>query len=111
MFLTVVTVVAGSRGWESIQDFGGDNLDWLKQYGNFENGIPVYDTIARGINLVTLNRLQSSFSAWMKGYLLAVKGNQERLKQAISRAFNSGMIRVCWVILPLIGLVLKPWVL
>lgn len=186
VFLTIAAVIAGSKGWESIQDFGEDNLDWLKQYGDFENGIPVHDTIARVINLITPKRLQSCFSAWMKDchdvtqgdviaidgktlrgtydkdkrkaaihmvsafsaanqlvlgqvktaeksneikaipellklleirgclvtidamgcqreiakqivekdadYLLAVKGNQERLEQAISQTFNSGMI-------------------
>ncbi len=30
--------------WEDIEEFGNERLDWLKQYGDFENGIPVHDS-------------------------------------------------------------------
>ncbi|MFZ7875436.1 transposase family protein [Escherichia coli] len=35
---------------EDIEDFGETHLDFLKQYGDFENGIPVHDTIARVVS-------------------------------------------------------------
>lgn len=47
IFLSIVAVIGGADGWEEIQDFGEDHLDWLKQYGDFESGIPVHDTITR----------------------------------------------------------------
>jgi len=46
-------VIAGAEGWEDIEDFGEDNLEWLRQYGDFKQGISVHDTIARVINLIS----------------------------------------------------------
>ncbi|RIH70357.1 ISAs1 family transposase [Vibrio splendidus] len=37
IFLTIAVVIAGAgagaEGWEDIEDFGEDNLEWLRQYG------------------------------------------------------------------------------
>jgi predicted transposase YbfD/YdcC len=66
IFLTIAAVIAGAEGWEDIQDFGEDNLEWLQKYGDFENGVPVHDTIARVMNLISAKQLQKSFAAWMK---------------------------------------------
>ncbi len=63
IFLTIAAVIAGADGWE---DFGEDNLEWLKQYGDFKQGIPVHDTIARVINLISAKQLQRCFTVWMK---------------------------------------------
>ena len=45
LLLTICAVISGAEGWEDIEDFGETHLDFLKQYGDFENGIPVHDTI------------------------------------------------------------------
>jgi predicted transposase YbfD/YdcC len=29
LFLTVTAVIGGAEGWEEIEDFGEDHLDWL----------------------------------------------------------------------------------
>ena len=41
LLLTICAVISGAEGWEDIEDFGETHLDFLKQYGDFENGIPV----------------------------------------------------------------------
>ena len=85
IFLMVAAVIAGAEGWEDIEDFGHDNLDWLRKYGDFENGVPVHDTIARVINLISSNQLQRCFSLWMqdchevtKGEVIAIDGKTLR---------------------------------
>ncbi|WP_228280555.1 transposase family protein, partial [Escherichia coli] len=50
LLLTICAVISGAEGWEDIEDFGETHLDFLKQYGDFENGIPVHDTIARVVS-------------------------------------------------------------
>ena len=35
LFLTIVAVIGGAEGWEEIEDFGHDHLNWLRQYGDF----------------------------------------------------------------------------
>ncbi|WP_370626149.1 transposase family protein [Pseudoalteromonas distincta] len=32
IFLAVSAVVSGCQGWEVIEDFGHDRLDWLRKY-------------------------------------------------------------------------------
>lgn len=74
IFLMVSAVIAGAEGWEDIEDFGEDNLDWLRQYGDFANGVPVHDTIARVINLISSKQLQRCFASWMKDCHEATEG-------------------------------------
>ncbi|EGJ00019.1 H repeat-associated protein yhhI domain protein [Shigella boydii 5216-82] len=50
LFLTVCAVIAGADEWQEIEDFGHERLEWLKKYGDFDNGIPVDDTIARVVS-------------------------------------------------------------
>ncbi|MCL7667254.1 transposase family protein, partial [Klebsiella pneumoniae] len=47
LLLTICAVISGAEGWEDIEDFGETHLDFLKQYGDFENGIPVHAPLAR----------------------------------------------------------------
>ncbi len=49
LLLAISAVLSGAKGWEDIEDFGHLKLDWLKQYGTFNAGIPKHDTIARVI--------------------------------------------------------------
>ena len=50
LLLTIFAVILGAEGWEDIEYFGETPLDFLKQYGDFENGITVHDTIARVVS-------------------------------------------------------------
>ncbi|KDX92937.1 DDE_Tnp_1-associated family protein [Escherichia coli 2-316-03_S3_C1] len=54
LLLTICAVISGAEGWEDIEDFGETHLDFLKQYGDFENGIPVHDTIARVVGFAPI---------------------------------------------------------
>ncbi|MGG7295991.1 ISAs1 family transposase, partial [Escherichia coli] len=61
-------VISGAEGWEDIEDFGETHLDFLKQYGDFENGIPVHDTIARVVSCICPAKFHESFINWMLDY-------------------------------------------
>ena len=75
LFLCVAAVIAGAEGWEEIEDFGKDKLEWLQQYGGYKNGIPVHDTIARVIAMISPKQFQSCFIAWMKDCHTVTKGS------------------------------------
>ncbi|WP_318767868.1 transposase family protein, partial [Escherichia coli] len=54
LLLTICAVISGAEGWEDIEDFGETHPDFLKQYGDFENGIPVHDkchVVWRGVGV------------------------------------------------------------
>ncbi|NHB89567.1 hypothetical protein C5471_18450 [Photorhabdus tasmaniensis] len=41
LFLVFAAVLSGACGWKSIQDFGETQLEWLKKYSAYANGIPL----------------------------------------------------------------------
>jgi predicted transposase YbfD/YdcC len=92
LLLTICAVISGAEGWEEIEDFGHIRLEWLKQYGDFENGIPVHDTIARVVSNVNAKSFQECFINWMKdcheissGSVIAIDGKTVRRSYNKSR--------------------------
>ena len=66
LLLTICAVISGAEGWEDIEDFGETHLDFLKQNGDFENGIPVHDTIARVVSCISPAKFHECFINWMR---------------------------------------------
>ena len=66
LLLTICAVISGAEDWEDIEDFGETHLDFLKQYGDFENGIPVHDTIARVVSCISPAKFHECFINWMR---------------------------------------------
>ena len=66
LFLAITAVISGCEGWEEIEDFGNEKLDWLRQYLPFEEGIPSDDTISRIFQIIEPKEFQKSFAKWMK---------------------------------------------
>ena len=65
LLLAISAVMSGSEGWEDIENFGHIKLDWLRQYGSFEAGIPRHDTIARVMCRLNSNEIESAFQSWI----------------------------------------------
>ncbi|MGB6139532.1 ISAs1 family transposase [Pseudoalteromonas rhizosphaerae] len=91
IFLAVSAVISGCQGWEDIEDFGHDRLDWLRKYVPLEQGIPRHDTIARVMSRIDMTQFQDSFSSWMKdcskltqGDVVAIDG--KRLKGSFNQS-------------------------
>ncbi len=66
LLLTICAVISGAEGWEDIADFGETHLDFLKQYGDFEHGIPAHDTIARVVSCISPAKFHECFINWMR---------------------------------------------
>ncbi|MFT6924559.1 MAG: putative transposase YbfD/YdcC [Psychromonas sp.] len=69
LFLAISATIAGSEDWGEISDFGADNIDWLRKYSYFENGIPSYHTIARVFSAMNPKEFQKAFIGWMNDYM------------------------------------------
>ena len=65
LLLAISAVMSGSEGWEDIENFGHIKLDWLRQYGSFEAGIPRHDTIARVMCRLNSDEIESAFQSWI----------------------------------------------
>lgn len=68
IYLTITGVISGCEGWKDIYDFGIAKLDWLRQYREFKNGIPVDDTIARIISALKPEEFTKCFIAWVNEF-------------------------------------------
>ncbi|RDS34661.1 hypothetical protein C3988_03668 [Escherichia coli] len=66
LLLTICAVISGAEGWNDIESFGETHLDFLKQYGDFENGIPFHDTIARVVSCISPAKFHECFINWMR---------------------------------------------
>lgn len=75
LLLTIFAVISGAEGWEDIQDFGEAHIDFLKEYGDLENDIPVHDTIARVVSCISPKKFHECFINWMRDCHLSEEGD------------------------------------
>ena len=69
ILLSITAVMSGSEGWEDIENFGHIKLDWLRQYRDFEAGIPRHDTIARVISRLKPSEIEEAFQSWISSLI------------------------------------------
>ncbi len=108
LLLTICAVISGAEGWEDIEDFGETHLDFLKQYGDFENGIPVHDTIARVVSCISPAKFHECFINWMRDChssddkdVIAIDGKTLRHSYDKSRRMRlqlSQNFLTCWIL-------------
>lgn len=65
VFLTLSAVLSGATGWQSIEQFGEEQIDWLKQHRPFESGIPKRHCIANIIKALDSNLLLQCVFNWI----------------------------------------------
>ncbi|EDQ7230748.1 ISAs1 family transposase [Salmonella enterica subsp. enterica] len=109
--LTICAVISGAEGWEDIEDFGETHLDFLKQYGDFEHGIPVHDTIARVVSCISPQKFHECFINWMHdchssedGSVIAIDG--KTLRGSYDKSRRRGAIHVISAFAAMGGVVL-----
>jgi len=61
VFLTMVAVLSGAKGWKAIKIFGDAQLDWLRQYRSFSTGVPTRHSIGRIIRGINSESFVSCF--------------------------------------------------
>lgn len=64
IFLVVTALACGQKGWSDIEDFGEGNLDWLREYLPYENGIPTRHNIAKIVRAVVPETFVSALVKW-----------------------------------------------
>jgi predicted transposase YbfD/YdcC len=66
VMLSICATVGGAEGWLDIEEFGRTHEGWFRSQGMFDNGIPVDDTIARVMSMLSPKAFQTAFIAWMQ---------------------------------------------
>lgn len=72
--LVVCAVVGGAEGWEAIEEFGKEKLDWLRRFAPFANGVPSHDCIANVLSRLSPKGFQSCFRRWTEAVNQATEG-------------------------------------
>lgn len=67
--LAVCAVASGADGWESIEQFGKNKIDWLRQYVPLANGIPSHDCISYVLSRVSPHRFRGCFMNWTQSVM------------------------------------------
>jgi predicted transposase YbfD/YdcC len=67
VLLVISAVLCGADDWEQIADFGAEQQQWLRRYGEFRHGIPSHDTINRVISAIAPSEIESCFKQWVNG--------------------------------------------
>ena len=99
VFLVTAAVVSGANDWQSIEVFGKNQLDWLRQYVPLASGIPSHDTLGRFFGMLDHQAFSkcfidwtSEFSALGKGEVVALDG--KRLRGSYDRFSNKEAIHM-----------------
>ena len=85
IFLTMSAVLSGAKGWKGIHIFGVAQLEWLREYREFPNGIPTRHSIGRIIRGIKAESLLECFEQWVN--TIRVEGETEQI------AFDGKVIR------------------
>jgi len=85
IILTVCAVSSGADGWEAIEEFGREKLEWLRKFASFANGVPSHDCIANVVSRLSPKGFQECFRSWTgavskatEGEVIAVDGKTAR---------------------------------
>lgn len=68
--VSVCAIICGAKGFEEIELFGNERIQWLKQFLELKNGIPSHDTFGRVFGLLNPKDFQERFIAWVESLRL-----------------------------------------
>ena len=85
IFLTICAVISGSNHFTEVGIFGEANIDWLRKFLPFKNGIPSHDAIGYFFLRLDPEQFKMKFVQWIqsvaeisKGEIVAIDGKTLR---------------------------------
>lgn len=93
LFLVISATVSGCTSWELIEEFGEDQIDWLKKYFPYENGTPSDTTLSDLFSVIDVKKFNTCFVDWVnsiseltEGDVVAIDG--KCLRGSVDKAKN-----------------------
>ena len=62
--MTISGVLCGAEDWVNISEFGNTQLEWLRKYLPFNNGVPSHDTLGRVFEQLDSKEFERCFIQW-----------------------------------------------
>lgn len=85
IFLTICAVISGSNHFTEVGIFGDANIDWLRKFLPFANGIPSHDAIGYFFSRLDPEQFKMKFVEWIQsvakitnGEIVAIDGKTLR---------------------------------
>ncbi|HZA28470.1 MAG TPA: ISAs1 family transposase [Gammaproteobacteria bacterium] len=89
LFLVIAAVISGAEGWEAIETFGQEKLEWLRKYFPYAQGVPSHDCIRMVMISLSPKALQGCFARWMQAAVEVAKGEVVAIDgKTIRRSFD-----------------------
>ena len=67
LLLSLCACLCGAEGWQDVEDFGKLKISYLRQYLDYENGIPSDDTFRRFYRNIDPDEFEKLFRKWVDG--------------------------------------------
>lgn len=99
LVLVVSAVCSHAKGWEAIEDFGHNKLDWLRQFVPLVNGVPSHDCIQYVMSRLSPVKFRECFMSWTQAVkreaneVIAIDGKTARGSRDCTRG-NKALHRV-----------------
>lgn len=74
IFMAVIAVLAGCNGWEEMNDFCADELDWFREFVDVPNGVPSADTFRRVISALRPRPFAECVESWVRTVVSSLRG-------------------------------------
>ena len=105
VFIAICAVISGARGWSGIVEFAETKEAWLRRFVRLENGIPVDDTFARGLSVLSPKAFAECLLSWTRalaaagpGGVIAIDGKTARRSHDRRRRQNPLPLVRAWAI-------------
>lgn len=72
--IAICAVLCGAEGWEDIEEFGVQNLEWFSSFLDLPHGIPSHDPFARVFSILDSQQLEDCFIQWTQSLQESMQG-------------------------------------
>jgi len=72
LIIAILSVIAGSRGWEDMENYGLSKYEWLEQFLKLPEGIPCADTFRRVFERINPKVFEQCFRRWVESIVETV---------------------------------------
>ena len=71
LIIGILSVIAGGKGWEDMENYGLSKYDWLEQFLALPEGIPSADTFRRVFEPINPKVFEGCFRRWVESIVEA----------------------------------------
>ena len=74
IIIALFSMMCGMKGWEEIELFANEHIDWFKTFLELQNGIPSHDTFYRVFSKINPKEFNNALLRWVETLNINVEG-------------------------------------